>query len=137
MEEKEKKKGIDKTLLELSAGSIFWGIVCQITLVWLTADKAGYSLGLWIGVLMAVAAGIHMWWSLDRALDFSQDSAVKMITKQNIFRYVAIVLIMAIIMLTKTGNPLAVFLGLMGLKVAAYLQPFTHKICAGFYKENV
>ena len=92
------------------------------------ADKTGYSLGLWMGTLLAVAAGVHMWWSLDRALDFAQDMAVKLMMKHNIIRYVAIVAVMAGIMVSGFANPLAAFLGLMGLKVAAYLQPFTHKV---------
>lgn len=33
----------------------------------------------------------------------------------------------AVVMLTRAANPLAVFLGIMGLKAAAYLQPFVHR----------
>lgn len=118
----------DRTLLELSIGIIVWGALCQLAGVWFVADKTGYSLGLWMGTLLAVAAGVHMWWSLDRALDFAQDMAVKLMMKHNIIRYVAIVAVMAGIMVSGFANPLAAFLGLMGLKVAAYLQPFTHKV---------
>lgn len=128
---------IDKTLLELSLGSIFWGILCQMTIVWFVEDKAGYSIGLWLGIILAVAAGIHMWWSLDRALDFMQDAAVKMMAKHNIIRYLVIVIVMALIMVSGFANPLAAFLGVMGLKVSAYLQPFTHKVCVKLYKEGI
>lgn len=117
----------DRTLLELSLGIAAWGLLCQVAIVWFVSDKAGYSLGLWIGVLLAVAAGAHMWWALDRALDFGRDTAVKMITKHNIIRYFVYVIVMAWIMASGFANPLSAFLGLMGLKVAAYLQPFTHK----------
>ena len=82
---------IDKTLLELSVGILFWGIVCQAAGIWPVGDKMGYSIGLWIGVFMAVAAGTHMWWALDKSLDFAGGVAVKMITKYNIIRYAAIV----------------------------------------------
>ncbi len=118
----------DKTLLELVIGILAWGALCQLAVVWFVPDKAGYSIGLWMGVLLAVAAGVHMWWALDRALDFAQDTAVKMMMKYNIFRYAAIVAAMALIMVSGFANPLAAFLGIMGLKVAAYLQPFTHKV---------
>lgn len=120
---------IDRTLLELSIGIVLWGLICQLTVVWFVQDKAGYSLGLWIGVLLGVAAAAHMWWSLDHSLEYVQDAAVKMMTKHNILRYVAIVIVMGIIMVSGFANPLSAFLGLMGLKVAAYIQPFTHKIC--------
>lgn len=128
---------IDKTLLELSIGILFWGVVCQAAGIWPVSDKAGYSIGLWIGVITAVAAGVHMWWALDRSLDFARDTAVKMMTKHNIIRYLAIVLVMGLVMISGFANPLSAFLGLMGLKVAAYLQPFTHRICAKFYKDHI
>ena len=48
-----------------------------------------------------------------------------------------IVIVMALVMVSGFANPLAAFLGLMGLKVAAYLQPFTHRICAKFYKDHI
>ena len=118
-------------------GSMLWGILCQLTIVWFVKDKAGYSLGLWLGVLLAVAAGTHMWWSLDRSLDFMQDTAVKMVTKHNMIRYLVIVVVMGLIMISDFANPLSAFLGLMGLKVSAYIQPFTHKICEKFYKEGI
>ena len=128
---------MDRTLLELSVGSMLWGILCQLTIVWFVKDKAGYSLGLWLGVLLAVAAGTHMWWSLDRSLDFMQDTAVKMVTKHYMIRYLVIVVVMGLIMISDFANPLSAFLGLMGLKVSAYIQPFTHKICEKFYKEGI
>ena len=133
----KRRKGIDRTLWELALGIGCWGVVCEAAAVWLVSDKAGYSIGLWLGVLLAEASGIHMWWSLDRALDLAEDLAVKMVMKQNILRYAVIVEAMAAVMLSGFANPLAVFLGLMGLKTAAYLQPFTHKICVRFYKEKV
>ena len=122
------EKKPDRTLLELSIGIAAWGVLCQLAGVWFVSDKGGYSLGLWMGTLLAAAAGVHMWWALDRALDFERDTAVKMMTKHNIIRYFVFVIVMALIMVSGFANPLAAFLGLMGLKVAAYLQPFTHKV---------
>ncbi len=127
-EGKDPGKKPDRTLLELSIGIMVWGLLCQAVGIWLVSDRAGYSLGLWMGTLLAVAAGVHMWWTLDRALDFARDTAVKMMTKHNIIRYLVIVAVMACIMVSGFANPLAAFLGLMGLKVAAYIQPFTHKV---------
>lgn len=125
------------TLLELSIGIIFWGILSQLTLVWFVADKAGYSIGLWIGAALALLAGGHMWWALDKALDFAEDTASKMIMKHSIIRYLVIVIVLAAVMISGFANPLAAFLGLMGLKVSAYIQPFTYKICSKFYKKGI
>lgn len=127
---------IDRTLLELLTGILAWGIVCQAIGIWMAGDKMGYSIGLWIGICLAALSGTHMWWALDRFLDYAGEAAVKLITKHNIIRYVVIVAVMALVMVSGFANPLSAFLGLMGLKVAAYLQPFTHKIYAKFYHDR-
>ena len=139
MEEKQggKKKGIiNNTLLELFVGILFWGVICQAAGVWIVKDKPGYSIGLWIGIFLAALSGTHMWWALDRFLEYAGDAAVKLISRHNIIRYMVIVIVMALVMISGFANPLSAFLGLMGLKVAAYLQPFTHKICAKFYQDQ-
>ena len=135
-EERKAGQPADHTLFELSAGSILWGLLCQLAGVWFVADKAGYSLGLAIGTLLALLSGFHMWWSLDRALDCSENAASKMIVKYSIFRYLIIVIVLFLVMVSGFANPLSAFLGLIGLKVSAYLQPFTHKACSGFYKKK-
>lgn len=76
---------------------------------------------------MAALAAYHMWRTLDRALDL-EESAARVIQKNSILRYAVIVVVLGIIMVTEVCNPLAAFLGLMGLKVSAYLQPFTHRL---------
>lgn len=137
MEEKKQGIRIDRTLLELCIGILCWGIICQAIGIWFVKDKSGYSIGLWLGVATAAAAAVHMWWGLNKALDFSQDSAVKVMTKYNIIRYFLIVFVLAFLMISGFANPLSAFLALMGLKVSAYIQPFTHKICSKFYKEDI
>lgn len=128
---------IDRTLSELCAGIVLWGLVCQLIGIFPLTDKSSFSIGLWYGVLTGVLAGIHMWWSLDRALDCTQDTAVKRMTKHNILRYVIIVAAMGLIMVSGFASPLSAFLGLMGLKISAYIQPVTHKLFSRFIKEDL
>lgn len=133
---KEKSAGVNKTLLELIFGIFIYGIICQIIGGILVEDKFGYSSGLWIGIVTAVAAAVHMWHSLDRALDFDEGTAGKKMQAQSIVRYVIIVIIMVLTMVNGITNPLAAFLGIMGLKVAAYIQPFTHKLLIRFLRKE-
>lgn len=130
---KEKIAGVNSTLLELLSGIFIYGILCQAIGVFLVHDKVAYSSGLWIGIVTAVVTAIHMWKSLDRALDFDESTASKKMQAQSIVRYVCIVIIMVLTMINGFTNPLAAFLGIMGLKVAAYLQPFTHKFFIRFF----
>ena len=53
-----------------------------------------------------------------------------------LLRYGVLCIILGIIMLTDVLNPLIVFLGYMMMKVAAYIQPFTHKLCNMLFHET-
>lgn len=141
MEEKKQirigKIKIDRTLAELCIGLVFWGILCQITGIFFVKDKSGYSIGLWYGILTGMFAGIHMWWTLDRALGDTQAAIVKRMTRTSIIRYLIIVIAIGLIMIVGFGNPLSAFLGLIGLKLSAYIQPLTHKLISRLLKDNL
>lgn len=115
------------TLMELMCGILVYGVVGQLVILCFLHDKIWLSIGWWIGVLCAVLGAYHMWWGLDRALDFGEKAAVKLITSYNLLRYVVIVIIMGIVMVTEIGNPLAAVFGVFGLKAGAYMQPLIHK----------
>ena len=86
-----------------------------------------YSIGLLAGIVCALFMATHMAWSLNQALDMAEGDAVKKMQTHNILRYVIVVIVFFLLLYSGLGNPLSAFLGVMGLKVAAYLQPFTHK----------
>ena len=102
---------------------ILFGIICQAAGFFLVEDKADYSKGLWIGVLTGIFMAFHMAISINSAVERDVKGAQAAATRQNMIRYLIVVLILGILMLTRIGNPLAAFAGLMGLKVSAYLQP--------------
>lgn len=118
---------INETLKELLFGILTFGVLCQAIGIWFVKDKAGYSLGLWIGIGLALLAAVHMWWALDRGLDLGADATGYMV-KQNMVRYGVLIVAYGVLCVTEIGNPLAAFLGIMGLKAGAYLQPLTHKL---------
>ena len=121
--------GSDKeTLKEMLCGMLVYGAVGQLV-IWLVIKGSWWiSLGWWIGVLIAMICGYQMWWSLDKALDLDADNARKKMTAYSMFRYLAIIVVMAIVMITKFANPLAAVFGVFALKFGAYLQPLMHGI---------
>ncbi len=133
---KKMTEKINRTLFELGIGILIFGIVCQLFVVFVQG-KAGYSIGLWIGIVTALVAAFHMWWSLDRGLDFGEKAAVSYLTKHNMIRYAVIIIVIVVVAVTKVGNPLSAFLGIMGLKAGAYLQPLTKKISRCIYGEEI
>lgn len=122
------KNKMNETLRELLIGILLWGIVWQAAGVWFVPDKAACSLGLWLGVVTAEICAVHMYRSLDRALDLSEKDAQKYMMSRSMMRYGLIIVVLLILMVTGIGNPLTGFLGVMGLKAAAYLQPLLHKL---------
>lgn len=129
-------KKINRTLLEMQMGLFVWGILCQFIGAFFVKEQAYYAKSLWFGILFGVLSLIHMYRSLDRALDYEEKSAAKMISRAYLTRYVLFVVILSIIMVTKVMNPLIVFLAYMGMKVAAFLQPITHKVCNKMFHET-
>lgn len=130
------EKKIDETLKELLLAILVFEIVAQIAgsiavAIFLKGGVLEYSLGLWIGAMLAFASAYHMWWSIDRNLSVNADNeggARAFAIKQNLIRYAVILLVFLGVCLTTFSYPLAAFLGIMGLKAGAYLQPLVRKV---------
>lgn len=120
------KRKIDPTLFELCLGIFLYGVIFEIILL-LFSREISYSLGLWIGIVLAVMGSVHMWWSLDRGLDMAEKDAVKSMGVNNIIRYLVLVLVTAILIYTGFANPIFTFCGYMGMKLSAYFNPLIHR----------
>ena len=129
-------KGLNRTLLEMHIGIIFCGIVCQLVGLFVVKNQAMYARSLWFGIFFAAINAIQMYRSLDRALDFDEKTATKMIYRSYLIRYISVAVILLIVMITEVMNPLVVFMGYMSLKVTAFLQPITHKLCNKLFHET-
>ena len=130
---KENIKKISETLKELLIGILFYGIIVEVIGICFIKDKMYFTIGLWFGVFLALAAAVHMWWELDKAMDMG-NGASKYALSQNMIRYGVIVVAFGALCVLDVGNPIAAFAGIMGLKAGAYLQPFTHKIIIKFQR---
>lgn len=119
-------QNLDATVKELWLGIGIWGILCELVTVWFVQDRVNCCLGILVGCLLAAAGVWHMWKVLDRALDLG-DGAQKYLTARSWMRYGVFVAIFGVLMVTEWANPLTAFLGLMGMKAAAYMQPAVHK----------
>lgn len=127
---------INRTLLEMWTGILLVGILCQAVGIFLVEKQLVYAMSLWFGILLAVAGSIHMYRTLDRGLDLDEKSSSKMIFGGYMTRYVILLVILGIIMVTGILNPLVVFMAYMSLKVTALIQPFTHKFYNRIFHET-
>lgn len=121
-------KEINSALPGLLFGIVVFGVLCQIAGFFLVEDRANFSIGLWIGVGTAIFMAFHMAISLNMTVEKDVKGAQAAATRQNIIRYLVVVIVFAILMVTRIGNPLAAFAGVMGLKLSAYIQPVLAKM---------
>jgi hypothetical protein len=131
----EKIRKWNRTLLELEGGIVLFGLVVQAVGVWFVPDKSGCSIGLWIGIVMSMISAWHMNFVLDRAFDGPEEFVTKQIIRGSVIRYIVLVLVYMLTAVSGIGNPIASFVGMLGMKVAAYIQPFTHKLCNKVFHE--
>lgn len=120
---------INPVLPELLTGIAVYGLVLQIVGIWFMDDKLQYSVGLWIGIAIAAGMAINMAIVILDSVDLMAEHRAPLKTAlYSLLRYVLVVLAFVIVWYFKLGNPVVMFVGVMGLKISAYLQPFTHKI---------
>lgn len=121
-------KRINPVLPELILELILYGLVIQFTGVWFVEDRLRYSTGLWIGIAIAAGMAINMAVViLDTVEAMTEKRASRKSALFSAIRYLLVVAAFALTGIFNLGNLITMFLGVMGLKVAAYLQPFTHK----------
>ena len=121
---------MDETLKELLTGISLFEILAVLVGIWFVDSPVKYVLGVLAGAVLAILAAIHMYWSIRKNLEVNMDNARAAnaySVKSSMVRYGVILIVFLFFCLTDIAYPLAVFLGIMGLKAGAYLQPFTHK----------
>lgn len=132
----ETLKKANRTLLEMWTGILLIGIICQIVGAFFVKDQLFYAESLWFGILLSLTSTVHIYRALDRALDFDEKTATKMIFKGYMTRYVMLAVILAIVAATGVLNFLVVLMAYMSLKVTALIQPLTHKVYNKLFHEE-
>lgn len=92
--------------------------------------KLEVSLGFLLGVLTSVGMLLHMTISLEQAMYMGEKGALNHVRKTTGMRFSVVIIIFVVVGITNICNILAALIGVMALKVSAYLQPFTHKVLA-------
>lgn len=120
---------LNDALPELILGIIVYGVIVELAGVWFVADKLRYTTGLLLGILLACGMAINIAVVLQDAIEVHAEShAQARIVAKSIMRYVIVVVVFFVMMKWNLGNLVTAFIGVMGLKVSAYAQPFTHRV---------
>ena len=122
-------KRINDGLPCLILGILLYGIVIQLAGVWFVDNKWAYSIGLWYGVAMAIGMAIHLAVVISDAVTlYGEDRAQKRVAAKSVLRYLIVAILLGVFVFFKLGNVFMAFIGLMSLKISAYLWPVLTKI---------
>ena len=122
-------------LVEMSIGIILYNLLLGV-LAWVILSGTSYQVssvlwGLLAGAVGAILMLIHMAVIMERALDSQNESyANKTTVVQGMIRKVILVAALLLCWRVFRVNPLAMVIGIMGMKAGAYLQPLIHRIFA-------
>ena len=132
----DRLKKVDRALLELVTGIWVFALVCQLVGILFPMDRLKYTVGLWTGIILALFSAVHMWRSINKAFTRDEKGAVSIMAGGYILRYLLTGVALILLYYTGIGYPLACFLGVLGLKAGAYLQPVSHKFYNFIFHET-
>lgn len=131
---------MDETLKELLVGILLFEVLATGIGVWFVQSPVSYLLGMAAGTGLAVFWAVHMYRSIGRNLEINKDqegAANSYAIKSSMIRYAVAAIVLLACGLWNVTCFMAAFLGIMGLKAGAYLQPFTHKYLFRHREENI
>lgn len=120
-------KRLNEALPGLLGGILLYGVFIQFVGVWFAEDKIRYTSGLWIGIACALGMAVHLAMVIEEAVRIQGQSA-KRLSVKSVLRYLVVVVVFFVMMYFRLGSLVSAFLGVLGLKVSAYAQPFMHKM---------
>ena len=121
-------KRINNALPGLVGGILLYGVVLQLVGVWFVEDKIAYSIGLWYGIAIAVGMGVNLALVIYDAVTFDgTKNANGRVVAKSLLRYIVVAFLFFILGYFDFGNLYSAFLGVLGLKVSAYMQPTLNK----------
>ena len=89
---------LNDALPGLVAGIVLYGIVIQLTGVWVVEDKAGYSIGLWYGIAIAIWMAINLAQVIfDSVTLDGGEKANRRIIAKSVMRYIVVVVLFFIL----------------------------------------
>ena len=115
-------KRLNDALPGLVLGILIYGLLVQLVGMWFVQDKLYYTIGLWYGVAIAVAMAIHLAAVIyDTATLYDENRASKMAVVKSVTRYAVVAVLFFLIAYFHFGNVVMAFVGVLGIKVSAYL----------------
>lgn len=127
-----------QTLWDLYIGIGVLGILAAVMGTLIVEDKLHFVLGVVYGMVIAVVLVTHMYYGLQKLLYYDEESASKQGQKMAAIRmWIMLTAVMLAMYFGEHLHLAGVILGILTLKVSAYVQPFVHRrITSKFYEKR-
>lgn len=110
-------------------GTIFvYGLLVLVVGIWFFPDKGKYLVGLLVGIGQGIFLSINMASTILGAIEVTDKNGQTAVAMKAVMRYLVVVITTVIMCYFSWGYIGTWFVGVMGLKVAAWLQPLIHKM---------
>ncbi len=115
----------NEALPGLVMGIIGYGLVVLGIGIIFAPDRVQFASGLAIGLGCAIFMAVHIASVLNDAL--LPGGSTRMLAAKSVMRYIVVAAVFFAMTYFKLGNFIAAFIGIMGLKVSAYIQQFKRR----------
>lgn len=119
---------VKKTLNGFYVGIAIYGVGVELVGLFFASDRLAYTLGIVLGILVAVFLMLHIAGTLEKALDMGEARATKYVRRQTFFRLFIMLVAMAIFLKAPRINFIAAIIGLLGLKIGSFIAAYVLKI---------
>lgn len=122
---REKQDPAREMLRRLLLGIAVFGVIEEILLLLLCKNRMAATFGLFLGLWTAAINSIYIYRSLGRALELDEKNSVKAMRRPVVIRYCFMGIVVTLALLhPQIFSPIGVILGLLSMKISAYVQPF-------------
>ena len=121
------KTEMNETLFDLLIGIGILFVLFLVAGLFLSSDKIGWLFGMLLGCFTAAAMAVHMYVSMDRAMDYGENGANKIAVRNSLIRFVFMAVVLFIGLKVDNIQFIGVILGILTLKFSALIQPFINK----------
>ena len=126
------EKATKSLILEVSAGIIVFTVVVMVGAFFIYPESSVFA-GLFLGMVVALAMFLSMALVLEHSMKTMNPGTVqKRSVISTVVRYLVLIIILVVIITRFSDqiNPVALVIGVLGLKAGAFLQPVIHRIAA-------
>lgn len=121
-------KNMNETLKDLIIGIVLSMLIVCIIGALVSNNKLSFILGNILGSIIAILLAFHMNATISRALGMNEEGAAKYTKKMSILRLIIMgCAVVVALTLPEVFNLIGTLLGVLGLKISAYLQPLTNR----------